>query len=96
MIITLCGSTRFKKDFESVRKICLSQGMIVFSPEVFSHADNLKLALEEIESLRQLHMRKIELCNFVMVINSEEYVGEDTLKEILHAYKHNIPVFYLY
>jgi dienelactone hydrolase len=46
MIITLCGSTKFKKEFEEVAKNLALEGHAVLSVNMFHHADNLELTTE--------------------------------------------------
>jgi len=46
MIITLCGSTKFKNEFEEVAKNLALEGHAVLSVNMFHHADNLELTTE--------------------------------------------------
>ena len=43
MIITLCGSTKFKNVFNRVAQRISLMGHIVLTPTIFSHADNIEL-----------------------------------------------------
>jgi hypothetical protein len=92
-IVCLCGSTRFVDKFNEQRKILTEAGEIVLSIEVVTtqarsedpqHADPaLKARLDE------LHLRKIDLADYVLVLNASGYVGESTTKEIRYAVAHN-------
>jgi hypothetical protein len=42
-IVCLCGSTRFKKEFESANREATMLGYIVLMPGVFGHYDNITL-----------------------------------------------------
>jgi hypothetical protein len=46
MIITLCGSTRFKDEYEAIAKKFALEGHTVLSVNMFGHADNIELRAE--------------------------------------------------
>src|SRR5580692_12307871 len=85
-IVCLCGSTRFVDEFNRQRKALTEAGEIVLSIEVVTtqaraddpqHCDPaLKARLDE------LHKRKIDLADYVLVLNVGQYVGESTRSEI--------------
>lgn len=83
-VITLCGSTRFKEDFERVNKELTLAGNIVLSVGCFGHAgdvftDEQKIMLDEI------HKRKIDMADAIFVINKGGYIGSSTKSEIAYA-----------
>jgi hypothetical protein len=84
-IICLCGSTKFKKEFEQALFDLSVQGNIVLSVCCFAHADNITLTPEQKETVDKLHFSKIELANEIFVINVGRYVGDSTKNEIKHA-----------
>lgn len=84
-IVCLCGSTKFKKEFESVNRDFTINGHIVLSVGVFGHAEGVELAEEMKRRLDGLHLRKIDMSDFVYVINPSNYVGESTRREIAYA-----------
>ena len=47
------------------------------------------------EQMDELHLRKIDLCDEVLVINVDGYVGESTKNEIEYAEKAGKPIEYL-
>jgi hypothetical protein len=47
------------------------------------------------EIVNEVHKRKIDISDEVLVINIDGYIGEDTRSEIEYAKKQNIPVKYL-
>jgi len=47
MIITLCGSTRFKNEYEEIAKKLALDGHCVLSVNMYSHADNIELTQEQ-------------------------------------------------
>lgn len=98
-IVVLCGSTRFVDEFNRQRKILTEHGQIVLSIEVVTtqaptedpqHVDpNLK------ERLDELHKRKIDLADEVLVLNVGGYIGDSTRSEIDYAEKAGKPIRYL-
>jgi hypothetical protein len=98
-VVCLCGSTRFVEEFNRHRKELTEHGQIVLSIEVVTsqarehdpqHADPaLKARLDE------LHKRKIDLADYVLVLNVGGYIGESTRSEISYASTLGKPVRYL-
>ena len=90
-VITLCGSTKFKEDFERVNRELTLAGNIVISVGAFGHSgdsftDDQKVMLDDI------HKRKIDMADAIYVINKGGYIGESTKSEIKYALEHNKPV----
>jgi|SRR5437764_9215884 len=94
-IITLCGSTKFKKEFELVNRDLTLQGNIILSVGVFEHADIEPITPDQKLKLDELHKRKIDLSDEVFVINVGSYIGESTASEIEYAKKKNKSIHYL-
>ena len=61
------------------------RGHIVLMPHVFTHADRLENTKEEIDKLEALHIRQIDACDEVIVINVDGYIGDSTSLEISYA-----------
>lgn len=99
-VVCLCGSTRFADEFNRQRKRLTYDGQIVLSIEIITtqaraddpqHADPaLKARLDE------LHLRKIDLADYILVLNVGGYIGESTRSEIAYAQAHGKPVRYLH
>jgi hypothetical protein len=70
-IVCLCGSTRFKQEFIEANFRLTMAGNIVLTVGWFSHADGHVYAPTESEKamLDELHLRKIDLCRRVFVVN---------------------------
>jgi hypothetical protein len=94
-IITLCGSTKFKKDFEYTNMMLTLQGKIILQPGCFAHYDQIQITEEQKQNLDELHKRKIDISDAIYVINTNEYIGSSTKSEIEYAIKMNKPVFYM-
>ena len=93
-VVTLCGSTKFKKEFEYVNRELTLAGNIVISVGCFGHSgdsftDEQKLMLDDI------HKRKIDMADAIYVINKNGYIGSSTRSEIEYAYEHNKDVYYM-
>lgn len=95
MIITLCGSTRFKDEFETIAKKLALEGHTVLSVNMFAHADNIELTAEQKIMLDNEHKQKISLSDAIYVINKDQYIGESTYSEIDWAQRIGKSVYFL-
>ena len=86
VIVCLCGSTKFKDEFILANKQETMKGKIVLSVGLFGHADNIRLTDEDKEKLDELHLRKIDIADEVLILNVKGYIGNSTLKELRYAY----------
>ena len=97
-IVCLCGSTRFMDAFfEAGWKLTLD-GYIVLSVGVCKHAESHggeALGRNVADKLDELHLRKIDLADWVFVLNVGGYIGESTKHEIGYAESINKRVEYL-
>lgn len=94
MIITLCGSSRFKDLFEQINQELTLQGHIVLAPGVFHHLLSTPLTQEQKVELDNLHRMKINMSDAIYVINPGQYIGESTYGEIDWANKQNKRVYF--
>lgn len=93
-VITLCGSTRFKDDFERINRELTLAGNIVISVGCFGHAgdtfsDEQKIMLDDI------HKRKIDMADAIYVINKNGYIGSSTRSEIKYALEKGKQVIFM-
>lgn len=94
-VITLCGSTKFKTQFEETVKELTLQGNIVISVGCFGHSGDNEVWTDEVkEMLDDMHKRKILMANEIYVIDVDGYIGESTRSEIEFAESKNIPIRY--
>lgn len=84
-IICLCGSTKFKREFELANREATMNGAIVVAPGVFGHADGITLSEEDKNKLDALHLEKIRMADQVWIICPGHYVGESTRREMEFA-----------
>jgi nucleoside 2-deoxyribosyltransferase len=94
-IVTLCGSTRHKQEFEEANRTLTRQGVLVISVGVFGHADGITLTADDKAALDELHRRKIDLADEVLIVNPDARIGDSTRSEIQYAAAHGKPVRYL-
>lgn len=99
-IVTLCGSTRFVDTFNDYRKTLTHAGQIVLSIEIVTtqqyNEDPQHVNRPNKEMLDELHKRKIDLSDSILVLNVNDYIGESTRAEIEYAKRVGVPVAYAF
>lgn len=96
-VIVLCGSTKFKNEFEMVNKELTLRGHIVISVGCFGYSGDInEVNYNTKRMLDKIHKKKIDLASAIMVINKDGYIGESTKKEIEYAKATNKEVYYWY
>ena len=93
-IICLCGSTKYKDTFIEANRMETLAGHIVLSVGLFMHAGDSITPLQK-QSLDELHKRKIDLADEILVLNVDGYIGESTRGEIEYAMSSKKLVRYL-
>jgi hypothetical protein len=93
-VVCLCGSTRFWRTFQEAGLQETMAGRIVLSIGAASGTDDQhfgNLPREEYDAIKemldQLHLRKIEMADEVLILNVDNYIGESTRRELAHARK---------
>lgn len=100
-IVCLCGSTRFYREFQRVNYEETCAGNIVLSVGFFwnamaeAHGEQLATTPELKVALDELHKRKIDLADEVLILNVGGYIGDSTRSERDYALSKNVPVRYL-
>ena len=98
-IVCICGSTRFVDEWNYWRQRLTYEGKIVLAIEIITsqdlatdpqHVDPDKKAM-----LDELHKRKIDLADRVLVLNVGGYIGESTRSEIEYTARLGKPIDYL-
>lgn len=95
-IITLCGSTKFKSEFERINMELTLRNKIILQPGCYAHFDNISITDEQKKRLDILHKEKIMMSDCIFVINVGKYIGSSTKSEIEFAADNNKPIFYLF
>lgn len=96
-VVCLCGSTKFKDEFIKQNFELTLRGNIVLTVGWFNHADGMTYNLTDFEKeyLDELHKRKIDLADSVLILNVGGYVGDSTRSEVDYALSVGKPVQYL-
>jgi hypothetical protein len=91
-IVCLCGSTRFSHAFReaNLRETLAGRIVLTIGCDMKTDADlfvNLdEAAVERIKAdLDELHKRKIDLADEILVLNIGGYIGDSTRSEIAYA-----------
>jgi len=92
-VITLCGSMRFREEFQRLDAGLTLAGHVVLTPTVLDPATELDAA--ERARLARVHLQRIAMSDEVLIVNVGDYVGESTRREIEHARSRGIPVSFL-
>jgi hypothetical protein len=100
-IVCLCGSSRFYKEYQIAEyqetmagRIYLSIGFYPHAAEEM-HGEGVGHNSEEKIALDELHKRKIDLADEVLVLNVGGYVGDSTLSEVIYADRLKKPLRWL-
>jgi hypothetical protein len=101
-IITLCGSTRFTHEMLIKQWELTKQGHVVMSwcalPDDYYKSDD-KTHVGDQEGVKEIvdevHKRKIDLSDKIIVLNIGGYIGDSTRSEIEYAIKHGKDIEYL-
>lgn len=90
-IVTLCGSTRFTHAYETQQFQLALRGFIVLSAgatvkkDAYLDAVVGHMSPEDKTRIDELHLRKIDLSDEIVVLNIDGYVGDSTREEVLYA-----------
>lgn len=92
MVITLCGSARFRNEIDKAQRDLALKGHLIFTIE---NLEGVELT-DDIESmLATSHRKKIDLSDAIFVVNVNGYIGESASKEITYASSTGKKVMYL-
>lgn len=91
-IVCLCGSTRFSRAYQQANLKETLEGRIVLTigadmksdNNLFEHMSSVDVMTLK-DMLDELHLRKIDLADEILVLNVGGYVGESTAREIEYA-----------
>lgn len=91
-IVCLCGSTKFWREFQKAGLRETLAGNVVLSIGAASGTDDAHFGdlppaeWQRVKSaLDELHLRKIDLADEVLVLNVDGYIGDSTRREIQYA-----------
>lgn len=100
-IVCLCGSTRFYDAFQKANYEETMKGNIVLSVGFYphsqtqAHGEQVGCTPDQKQMLDNLHLKKIEIADEVLVLNVGGYIGESTRRELLFAIRNGKIVRFL-
>lgn len=100
-IVCLCGSSRFYREYQEAEYRETMAGRIYLSIGFYPHAaaemhgEGVGHNGAEKVALDELHKRKIDLADEVLVLNVGGYIGDSTRSEVAYANNHGKPVRWL-
>jgi nucleoside 2-deoxyribosyltransferase len=98
--VCLCGSSRFYDQYQQAYydqtmrgEIVLSIGFYPHAQAAHGHGEGVGHDSEQKIMLDELHKRKIDLADYVLVVSDHTgYYGSSTLSEVRYALEHGKPV----
>jgi hypothetical protein len=102
VVICLCGSTRFTEQMLIKQWELTKQGYIVLSwcalPNSYFKSDDCfhvgdKEGVKEL--VDEIHKRKIDLSDEVLILNIGGYIGESTRSELNYAISHGKKIIFM-
>lgn len=85
-IVCLCGSGRFRQEFEDAEFRETLAGKIVLTIGCNTKDIARDIDWQHVKPmLDELHFRKIEMADEVFIINPGHYIGQSTRRELDHA-----------
>lgn len=90
-VVCLCGSTRFYEAFQKANYKETMAGRIVLSVGFYphsatqAHGEDVGCTEAQKTRLDRLHMAKIEMCDEVLILNVDGYIGFSTRRELEYA-----------
>ena len=99
-IVCLCGSSRFVVHMAEVAWVLEKEGKIVFTLHLLPDRPGVQAGHQaEHEGVAvqmdELHLRKIDLSDRILVVNIDGYIGKSTRREIAYARSTKCPVGFL-
>lgn len=101
-VICLVGSTKFTEQMLIKQWELTTQGVVALGwctlPNSYTEGkteDHIAEKEGVRDTVNEVHLRKIDISDEVLVVNVNGYMGEDTLREIRYAEGHNKPVRFL-
>jgi len=88
-LVCLCGSTRFKAVFDDANARLTIEGYVVLTVGFFAGTSlgGRQPTFAEKLRLDDLHLRKIDLADEVLILNVGGYIGASTKRETWYAHR---------
>ena len=92
-IITICGSMKFQKEMMEIAEKMALSGDCVLTP-VYHVLEDIKITKEQLQKIKEEHLKRIELADTIFVVNKDDYIGDSTKLEIEYANKLGKEIIY--
>ena len=92
-VITICGSLKYQSIMMGVAQKLTMEGNCVLTP-TYPVINEYKISQEEMNNLKESHLKRIELSDAIYVLNVDNYIGESTSIEIDYASSLNKEIIY--
>lgn len=76
-IITLCGSLKFQNEMMIVAEKLALKGQCILTP-VYPVLKNYEITMQEMQFLKNEHLKRIDLADTILVMNIDNYIGSST------------------
>ena len=93
MIITICGSLKYKQEMIEIAEKMTFAGHCVLTPLFRMNPDVLPTP-EQMQMLKEAHLKKIDLSDAILVVNVNDYIGDSTRSEVEYATQKGKQVLY--
>lgn len=90
-VITICGSLKFRNEIMAVAAKLTLKGNVVLTPFIINKS---LLTKDEKIMLGNVHKEKIKLADKILIMNVNNYIGDNTKNEIEFAKKLNKEIIY--
>lgn len=84
-IVCLIGSTKFMEAIHAVAQRLTLDGEIVLAPFIVTSEQVVEIDADTKAMLNELHLRKIDLADYVVIVTRDGYIGEATRNEIAYC-----------
>ncbi len=93
-VITICGSMKFNRQMRVIaRNLEAKNGWAVIQC-IYSRKHDKMDNVEEMHNIENAHLKKIELCDAIYVVNIDGYIGAATKRAIAYAKKKGKEIIY--
>lgn len=92
-VIALVGSSRFKDEFKKIELELTMQGYVVLSLAGFSKCGDF--SEDDRDVFDKVHCQKVDMADYILVINKDGYIGDHTAAEIRYALSTGKNVYFL-
>lgn len=92
-VITICGSLRFQEEMMKVAQEMVLKGDCILTP-TYKILKDMEPTYDQLTKITEAHFRRIELSDAILVLNINNYIGDNTILEIEYAKKLGKKILY--